>query len=156
MNVKAQLLRCGRFQVGNGQAARFWENKWLNNTPLREQFPNLFNIVCNKTSLVAEVLSHANLNLSFWRLIVGIKHVEWQNLVHFLAPVNLNSVRDTFVWGAHRDGTFSTRSMYYILINNPNYNHDCVLWKLKLPLKIKIFLWYLGKGDPHQRQLSQT
>jgi hypothetical protein len=32
-------------------------------------------------------------------------------------------------------------------------------WKnkvVKLALKIKNFLWYLGRGDPHQRQLSQT
>ena len=146
MNVKDQFLRWGRFRVGNGQATRFWEDKWLNNTTLREQFPNLFNIVRNKTSLVAEVMSHANLNLSFRRPIVGIKLVELQNLVHLLAPVTLNLLRDTFVWGAHRDGTFSTRSMYYILINNPNFNSNCVLWKLKLPLKIKIFLWYLGRG----------
>jgi hypothetical protein len=100
----------------------------------------------NKTSLVAEVLSHANLNLCFQRPIVRIKLVEWQNLVHLVVSVNLNPVRDTFVWGAHRSGTFSTQSMYYILINNLNYNRNCVLWKLKLPLKIKIFLWYLGRG----------
>jgi hypothetical protein len=36
--------------------------------------------------------------------------------------------------------------MYYILINNPNYNRNCVLWKLKLPLKVEIFLWFLGRG----------
>jgi hypothetical protein len=89
--------------------------------------------------LVVEVMSHANLNLSFQRPIVGIKLVELQNLVHLLAPVTLNPLRDTFVWGAHRDGTFSTRSMYYILINNFNYNINGVLWKLKVPLKVKIF-----------------
>jgi hypothetical protein len=50
------------------------------------------------------------------------------------------------VWTAHRNGTFSTRSMYYNLISIPNYNRGCLLWKLKLPLKIKIFLWYLGRG----------
>jgi hypothetical protein len=108
-------------------------NKWLNNTTLREQFPNLFNVVRNKTSLVAEVMSRTNLNLSIRRPIVGIKLVELQNLVHLLAPVTLNLLRDTFVWGAHRDETFSTQSMYYILINNPNFNSNCVLWNLKLP-----------------------
>jgi hypothetical protein len=94
--------------VGNGQATRFWEDKWLNNTTLREQFPNFFNIVRNKTPLVAEVMSHVNLNLSFRRPIIVIKLMELQSLVHLLASVNLNPVRDTFVWEAHRDGTFST------------------------------------------------
>jgi hypothetical protein len=35
MNVKDQFLRWGHFQVGNGQATRFWEDKWLNNTTCR-------------------------------------------------------------------------------------------------------------------------
>jgi hypothetical protein len=92
------------------------------------------------------VLSHENLNLSFRRSIVGIKLVEWLTMIHLLATVNLTSMRDTFVWTAHRDGTFSTRSMYYNLISIPNFNRGCFLWKLKLPLNIKIFLWYLGRG----------
>lgn len=146
MNVKDKFLKWGYFKVGNGQATRFWKDKWLNNSPLSEQFPNLFNIVRNKTSLVAEVLSRENLNLSFRRSIVGIKLVEWQTMIHLLATVNLTPVRDTFVWTAHRNGAFSTRSMYYNLISIPNYNRGCLLWKLKLPLKIKIFLWYLGRG----------
>ena len=127
MNVKDKFLKWGYFKVGNGQATRFWKDKWLNNSPLSEQFPNLFNIVRNKTSLVAEVLSRENLNLSFRRSIVGIKLVEWQTMIHLLATVNRTPVRDTFVWTAHRNGTFSTRSMYYNLISIPNYNCGCLL-----------------------------
>jgi hypothetical protein len=31
-------------------------------------------------------------------------------------------------------------------MNTPNLTHNMLLWKLKLPLKIRIFLWYLGRG----------
>jgi hypothetical protein len=31
-------------------------------------------------------------------------------------------------------------------MNTPTLTHNMLLWKLKLPLKIKIFLWYLGRG----------
>jgi hypothetical protein len=36
--------------------------------------------------------------------------------------------------------------MYNALITNGNIVQDTLLWKLKLPLKIKIFQWYLKKG----------
>jgi hypothetical protein len=36
--------------------------------------------------------------------------------------------------------------MYCLLMNTPTLTHNMLLWKLKLPLKIKIFLWYLGRG----------
>jgi hypothetical protein len=35
--------------------------------------------------------------------------------------------------------------MYFLLMNVPLVNHN-TLWRLKLPLKIKFFLWYLGRG----------
>jgi hypothetical protein len=55
MNTKDQLLRWGRFEVRNSQTTRFWKDKWLTSRPLCEQFPNLFNIVRNKSALVVDV-----------------------------------------------------------------------------------------------------
>jgi hypothetical protein len=45
------------------------------NRPLKEQYPNLFNVVRNNTTLVADVLSGAIPNLTFRKPIVGIKFV---------------------------------------------------------------------------------
>jgi hypothetical protein len=36
--------------------------------------------------------------------------------------------------------------MYGALLNNPQVFYNKALWKLKVPLKIKIFMWYLIKG----------
>ena len=60
--------------------------------------------------------------------------------------VQLGENSDKFIWGAHRNGCFSVQSMYMILMSIPNINHNVWLWKLKLPLKVKKFLWYLGRG----------
>jgi hypothetical protein len=65
MNIKDQFLRGGHFEVRNGQATKFWKDKWVTSRRLSEQFPNLFNIVRNKSALVAYVFSDMNLNLSF-------------------------------------------------------------------------------------------
>jgi hypothetical protein len=36
--------------------------------------------------------------------------------------------------------------MYFPLMDIIPSNHMMLLWKLKLSLKIKIFIWYLGRG----------
>jgi hypothetical protein len=40
-------------------------------------------------------------------------------------------------------GQFTIQSMYGTMINNVYVFHHKVLWKLKLSLKIKKFVWYL-------------
>jgi hypothetical protein len=35
--------------------------------------------------------------------------------------------------------------MYCLLMNTPHFNLNRLLWKLKLPLKINFFLWYIGR-----------
>ena len=41
---------------------------------------------------------------------------------------------------------FSIKSYYLGLINQIRNNMNKRLWKLKTPLKIKIFLWFLKRG----------
>jgi hypothetical protein len=98
--------------VRNGQATSFWKDKWVTSRPLSEQFLNLFNIVCNKSALVADVFSDTNLNLSFRHTIIGIKLVEWHNMLNLLTVVTLSLSRDKFIWDGHRNGIFSVQSMY--------------------------------------------
>jgi hypothetical protein len=41
----------------------------------------------------------------------------------------------------HQNKIFSVKSMYLALISDNTLRLDLTIWKLKLPLKIKIFLW---------------
>lgn len=68
-------------------------------------FPNHFNIVLKRNSLVKDVMNGNILNLSFHITIVGIKLVGWHNLSNLIAFVTLGQSRDKFFWG-HRDGLF--------------------------------------------------
>ena len=54
MKVKANFLT---FIIKDGSQIRFWEDAWLGNRSLREQYPQLYNIVRKKQNTVAEVLS---------------------------------------------------------------------------------------------------
>jgi hypothetical protein len=114
--------------------------------PLKAIYPNLFNIMRKRNVLVNDVMNGNLPNLSFRRAIVVVKQVEWHNLSTLLAYIPLGHSKDKILWGPHRNGVFSVQSMYRFLMNTPILTHNMLLWKLKLPLKIKIFLWYLGRG----------
>ena len=70
----------------------------------------------------------------------------WNNLASRLASVRLNQETAGFKWNLNQTGVFSVKSHYLGLINQNVPNLNKRLWKLKAPLKIKIFLWYLRRG----------
>jgi hypothetical protein len=60
--------------------------------------------------------------------------------------LTLTNQRDLFVWGLYHNGLFLVKSMYRTLLGTEAIPYNTFIWKLKLPLKIKVFLWYLYKG----------
>jgi hypothetical protein len=51
--------------VGDGMRTRFWEDPWLDDTPLASQCPTLFNVVRTKVVTVVYVLSQVPFNIFF-------------------------------------------------------------------------------------------
>jgi len=145
MKVKDTFLSLGTFKVKDGSQTRFWFDTWLGNKPLKDKFSTLFNIVRRKQDSVASVLASAPLNISFRRNLVGRNLWDWLRIVASLQDLNLQGERDKFIWSLHSSGIFSVKSMYAALINNGvRVSQD--LWQIKIPSRIKIFLWYLKRG----------
>jgi hypothetical protein len=46
MSIKEYFLSMGNFILQDGRQIRFWEDSWLGTTPLKIQYPNLYNIAC--------------------------------------------------------------------------------------------------------------
>jgi hypothetical protein len=59
--------------------------------------------------------------------------------------VRLNDQNDVFTWNLHQNGIYTIHSWYLVLINNGMANINKQLWRVKIPLKIKIFIWYIKK-----------
>jgi hypothetical protein len=65
LGVKDDFFSRGYFKVGNGNKTRLWEDVWLGEHQLAQQYPSLYNIVWRKNVLVAYVLTGVPLNIEF-------------------------------------------------------------------------------------------
>jgi hypothetical protein len=63
-----------------------------------------------------------------------------------VASVQLTNQMDCFEWGLYQNGLFSLKCMYRALLTAQAIPFNTFIWKLKLPLEIKVFLCYLFKG----------
>jgi hypothetical protein len=144
MEVKSLFLERGRFKVRDGTQARFWEDLWIGQVPLMKKFPSLYNIVRKKNVSVAQVLSTTPLNVSFRRALVGDNWAKWLQLVGSIMNVQLVEQKDVFLWTTSKH--FSVKAMYMDLMAESVSYPKLDTWKARIPLKIKIFLWFLWKG----------
>jgi hypothetical protein len=143
IRVKNDFFQRGSFAVGNGQSTRFWEYTWLGETSLADQYPMLYNIVRRENVLVADVLAQNPLCIEFRRTLSNDKWVAWLHLVQRLMPIALTNEDDNFFWKLTESGTFTVKSMYADFLNGHTVFLRKYIWKLKVPLKVKIFMWFL-------------
>ena len=147
MAAKKHLFCFGSFPIKDGSEIRFWEDIWLGNASLREQYPALYNIFRDKNNTIAHVLGSSPPNISFRRDLIGPRLVSWHNLLSRLDSINLTQGWDVFRWNLTTSGSFTMDSMYRALTHSevPTSNNKKI-WKSKIPLKVKIFMWYLRRG----------
>jgi hypothetical protein len=129
MNVKELFLRYGSFQLNSGTNIRFWDDIWVGNRSLKEQYLELYRIVRHKYYTVATVFRTVPLNISFRRSLSGDTLQSWHELVSNIAYVSLNDEEDKFRWGLNQNGIFTVRSMYNAMTVR-NIWDNMILWKL--------------------------
>jgi hypothetical protein len=73
--------------------------------------------------------------------------VAWNALLQCLDSIQLSAEPDEFRWNVHPNGKFSVGSLYKAIIHSDiSVNSNKKIWKIKIPLKTKIFGWYLRRG----------
>ena len=147
MATKKHFFRFGSFVIKDGSEIRFWEDKWLGNTTLREQYPALYSIVHHKSDTISTVMETSPPNVTFMRDLMGPRLAAWNALIGRLAMVQLSQGTDEFRWNLQENGKFSVDSMYRALVHSDvPVDNNKKIWKMKVPLKIKIFGWFLRRG----------
>lgn len=146
MKIKDQFLQCGHFKINSGSEIRFWEDTWIGDRTFGITYPNLYNLARKKDASMAQLMNSTPYNVSFRRGLVGNNLQAWHDLVATIVTTSLNGNSDVFVWDLHSSGTFSVKSIYKALIQDGIEPLNCPIWKINVPLKINIFLWYLIRG----------
>ena len=100
----------------DGSEIRFWEDKWLGDATLREQYPALYNILRHKSDTIATVLESFPPNMMFRRDLIGPTLASWKALLQRLAMVQLSQGTDVFRRNLVENGKFSVNSMYRALV----------------------------------------
>jgi hypothetical protein len=121
------------------------EDPWLGNTSLADQFPSLYTIVNTENVRVADVLANNPLNIRFRRVLRGERWEAWLDLVSRVMHVQLSDELDKFIWNLTVSGNFLVKSLYADFMNGHTVFLKKYIWKLKVPLKIRIFMWFLHR-----------
>ena len=98
-----------------------------------------------KEDYVGTVLQTIPLNIQFRRVLVGERWTAWMHLVRRLIEVQLSDQPDSIQWKLTTNGRFTVKSFYMDLINSGPLSRSLHIWKVKIPLRIKIFMWFVHK-----------
>ena len=82
-------------------------------------------------------------NLSLRQWLDEPQQEKLRKMRDVLVPCALSSSRDQPKWLGEKDGKFSVNSQYRALCEAETEDRNKNLWKAKIPLKIKIFMWLI-------------
>ena len=100
-----------------------------------------------KGDTLAKVMGTSPPNVSFRRTLLGPREAAWNALLLRLDSVQLQGGPDELRWIPTKNGIFSVASMYRVLIQSDvPVDSNKKIWKMKIPLKTKVFAWYLRRG----------
>jgi hypothetical protein len=132
--------------VNNGENTQFWEDAWTGGLPLKLSFPKLYEYSRDKCCLVSECYDKGDWYMDFRRTLTQGEAIQWEALVRQLKEVRLNEGRDKMTWELEKTGVYSTKSMYRWLLHRGVSNGRMKkLWKSKLPMKLKMFMWLVSQ-----------
>ncbi len=146
MEVKNIFFKFCTKKPGNGKNILFWEDNWLGG-----QFPLLYRITNNQFVTLAKVKEIGWASMTFRRNLMGDRLVDWNRIKTSCDELVLSDQKDVTVWNLTKNGMFSVKSFYKALkfqeTSTGVRESYKKIWKIKVPLKVWIFLWLLTKGN---------
>ncbi len=149
--MSREPFKCGiSFSVGDGNRTSFWSDNWIGGMTLRTQFFGVFNVVQSNFCRVNDCYGP---NGWRWRKILSgyaasssAQTETIRNLKALLADLHPTNSRDVIRWRWTSSEAYSVKSMYKFLQDSGVIDKSFVqLWKSKIPLKVKIFVWLVLK-----------
>jgi len=102
---------------------------------------------------VSEVWSNEGWALTFHRSLTLPENDSYNHLLQFLSSVQMSGLEDGVEWALDKSKTFTTKSLYSLTHRGVCVREADNIWRAKVPLKIKIFLWQI---DNNRLQTAQS
>ena len=140
-----------QWSVSNVQSALFWEDSWEGNKPLKDCFRRLYSLSIFKSMSIASVLEQWSQGIPledhmFWtRPLRSWEVEEVIKLESIVKKISLGSDKDVLKW-ANNKSIYSTKLATELLWHSSPQIDWKFVWKLKVPQKIKLFLWKVHLG----------
>jgi hypothetical protein len=142
LHIKDIYLSGRSMKVRNGERTHFWGDTWCGPTPLKDQFPLLFNI-CNEIDVTVAEADARGWIFTYRRWLSADLIIQETKLREKMSNIVLVPEDDIHVWDWNKNGLFSVKSVYKDISSagiDRSFKH---LWKAKIPLKIKVWLWLI-------------
>lgn len=140
------------FQLVDGSTTSFWDARWCGDLALRYRFSKLFaESRRNRKHLSVSYWFGrfaTSINLGFAAPLNILEHTEVQQLAILIHSTQLaiNS-NDSPLWRWSISCKFSVQSAYaFLSLDGVNNTRIYFLWKLKIPPRIKLFLWLAARN----------
>jgi hypothetical protein len=142
LKVKQLYLKGRLISIGNGQSTSFWDDPWCGVIALEEKFKDLHEICTEQSKNVVEI-AERGWRLNFRRWLDERAQNQWRQMRDMLATCALSPQKDLVKWTWEKTRNFSVKSMYDHLCSGDVNESNNKIWKSKIPLKIKIFMWLI-------------
>ncbi|KAG5560722.1 hypothetical protein RHGRI_003905 [Rhododendron griersonianum] len=148
-----------KIEVKSGNLTKFWEHKWLGETPLSSQYPRLYAASLQKDTRIVDIGQSSTLgwwSLNFRWDLFDREKASLLQLQHKLAEINLvRDLDDRLLWTKDKSNSFSVGSAY-TKWEELNCNEDSNLhriWKNLSPPKVEVFVWMAAQGKIASRSV---
>jgi hypothetical protein len=143
MKVKYIYIKGRSYKLNNGGNVSFWKDSWIGDKPLCVSYPVLFDLCTNQNCSVVYEIAQNEWVAPFKIRLQGVLRDQWYQLATTLNSVTLNNEKDQPYWDWLPWKTFTVKSVYEHLTRGYSGSSYRRIWKLKLPKKIKIFMWLI-------------
>ncbi len=146
------IFKCGvTYSVGTGTRINWWTDIWLGEAPLCTHFPCIFSDALSKDLRVRDCWGS---NRRQWnRILEGIDastssiNEPIRLLKDAVNDISPNNNPDGIHWRWSTHGTFTVKSAFMFLQDDGLRGRFLPrLWAIRVPLKVKIFLWLVLRG----------
>ncbi|GJT73535.1 RNA-directed DNA polymerase, eukaryota, reverse transcriptase zinc-binding domain protein [Tanacetum coccineum] len=133
----------GGLGIGNGASTRFWEDTWCGNSPLKLQFPRIYNLDTDRNCLISNRIPF-NWSSVLRRLPRGGAELnQFEALGEAIRNVSLTDQSDSWTWSI---GVGYSVASTRVLVDEKllDSSLEATRWIRYIPIKVNVFLWRLN------------